>query len=102
MVVIDGSSRDLHSTFDMINNVIVPSITKENAHRILIVVNQADMAMKSNHWNAENNCPDDKLKDFLEKKCDSIKQTIFEGTGIEITPMYYCAEYKDFRTSRII
>lgn len=95
MVVIDGSSRDLHSTYDMINNVIVPSLTNENAHRILIAVNQADMAMKGNHWDTENNCPDDTLKDFLEKKCDSIKQRIFEGTGIEITPMYYCAGYTD-------
>lgn len=95
MVVIDGSSRDLHSTYDMINNVIVPSLTKENAHRILIAVNQADMAMKGNHWDVENNCPDETLTDFLEKKCDSIKQRIFEGTGIEITPMYYCAGYTD-------
>lgn len=95
MVVVDGSSRDLHSTYDMINNVIIPSLTKENAHRILIAVNQADMAMKGNHWDVENNCPDEILKDFLEKKCDSIKQRIFEGTGIEIAPMYYCAGYTD-------
>lgn len=95
MVVIDGSSRDLHSTYDMINNVIVPSLTKENAHRILIAVNQADMAMKGNHWDGENNCPDETLTEFLEKKCVSIKQRIFEGTGIEIFPMYYCAGYTD-------
>ena len=95
MVVIDGSSRDLHSTYEMINNVIIPSITKENANRILIAVNQADMAMKGNHWDSENNCPDEVLKDFLEKKCESIKQRIYEGTGIEITPMYYCAGYTD-------
>lgn len=98
MVVIDGSSRDLHSTYDMINNVIVPSLTKENAHRILIAVNQADMAMKGNHWDVENNCPDETLTEFLEKKCDSIKQRIFEGTGIEIAPMYYCAGYTDENT----
>lgn len=93
MVVVDGSSRDLHSTYDMINNVIIPSLTKENSHRILIAVNQADMAMKGNHWDAENNCPDEILTEFLEKKCESIKQRIFEGTGIEITPIYYCAGY---------
>lgn len=95
MVIIDGSSRDLHSTYDLINNVIVPAITPKNAHRILIAVNQADLAMKGTHWNTEENCPDDVLKEFLEKKCESIKQRIFEGTGIEITPMYYCAGYTD-------
>ena len=95
MVIIDGSSRVLHSTYDLINNVIVPAITPKNAHRILIAVNQADLAMKGTHWNTEENCPDDVLKEFLEKKCESIKQRIFEGTGIEITPMYYCAGYTE-------
>lgn len=95
MVVLDGASRDLHSTYEMINSVIIPSMTKENANRILIAVNQADMAMKGTHWDKENNCPDETLKDFLEKKCASVKQRILDGTGIEFEPMYYSAGYTD-------
>lgn len=95
MVVIDGSTRDMSAVYDMINNTIVPSLTKKNANRILIAVNQADMAMKGNHWDKENNCPDEVLKKFLEDKCASIKQRILEGTGIELEPMYYCAGYTD-------
>lgn len=95
MVVIDGSSRDLSSTYEMINNVIIPAITKENSHRILIAINQADMAMKWTHWDLENNCPDEVLKEFLEKKGESIKKRIFDGTGMKFDPIYYCAGYTD-------
>lgn len=95
MVIVDGSSRDLSSTYEMINNVIIPSITKENSNRILVAVNQADLAMKGAHWDKENNCPDEVLKDFLEKKCDSIKNRILESTGVELEPMYYCAGYTE-------
>ncbi len=95
MVVIDGSSRDMTSTFEMINNIIVPSITKENMHRVLIAVNQADVAMKGQHWDSENNCPDDVLKEFLEEKCKSIRKRILDATGFDIKPMYYCAGYTD-------
>lgn len=95
MVVIDGSSKDMTSTYEMINNIIVPSISEDNIHRILIAVNQADVAMKGQHWDKENNCPDDVLKEFLEEKCKSIKKRIFDATGYEINPMYYCAGYTD-------
>lgn len=95
MVVIDGSGRDLSAAYRLINEVIVPAITKDNAHRILVAVNQSDLAMKGAHWDRENNCPDEVLKAFLEKKCDSVKRRIFEGTGLSITPVYYCAGYTD-------
>lgn len=95
MVVIDGSTRDMSSAYEMINDIIIPSLTKGNANRILIAINQADMSMKGAHWDKENNCPDDVLKDFLEEKCKSIKKRIFEATGLEFEPMYYCAGYTD-------
>ena len=95
MVVIDASTRDMTSTYEMINNIVVPSITKENIHRVLVAVNQADVAMKGQHWDRDNNCPDDILKDFLEEKCKSIRKRIKEATGFDIEPMYYCAGYTD-------
>ena len=95
MVIVDGSSRDLSATYEMINTVIIPSLTKENSNRILIAVNQADLAMKGAHWDKENNCPDDELKDFLEKKCASIKERVLKSTGVEVEPIYYCAGYTD-------
>ncbi|MCI5892308.1 MAG: 50S ribosome-binding GTPase [Clostridiales bacterium] len=95
MIVIDGSTRDLSSTYEMINNIIIPSVTKENSHRILVAVNQADLAMKGQHWDKENNCPDDVLKDFLKEKCRSVEKRIFDATGLELKTMYYCAGCTD-------
>lgn len=95
MVVIDGSTRDLSAVYELINKAIIPSLTVKNANRILIAVNQADMAMKGNHWDKENNCPDEVLKKFLEDKCDSIKERIKTATGVVLEPMYYCAGYTD-------
>lgn len=95
MVVIDGSSKDLSSVYELINNVIIPLFDENNQNRVLIAVNQADVAMKGNHWDADNNCPDEVLKAFLDKKCLSIKERIFEVTGLETEPMYYCAGYTD-------
>ncbi len=95
MVVIDGSTRDLSAVYELINKTIIPSLSVENADRILIAVNQADMAMKGNHWDKENNCPDEVLKCFLEEKCSSIKDRIKTATGVELEPVYYCAGYTD-------
>ena len=95
MVVVDASSKDLTTTYDLISNVLIPSITKENKDRIIIAVNQADMAMKGNHWDKENNCPDEVLTRFLAEKCNSIKERVKQATGFEFNVMYYCAGYTD-------
>lgn len=47
------------------------------------------------HWDYEKNEPDDTLKAFLEDKVTSIRTRIKEDTGLDITPVYYCAGYKE-------
>jgi len=94
LVVLDGTSRDLGTSYELINNVIIPNLG-ENKKRILVAINQADMAMKGRNWNAEENKPNDKLTKFLEEKVESVKRRIFEGTGVEVEPIYYSAGYKD-------
>ena len=95
MVVVDGSSKDLSATYSLINEVLLPCLTPANSHRILIAINQADMAMKGNHWDNENNCPDEVLEKFLKEKCVSISERIKEASGIEFKPIFYCAGYTD-------
>lgn len=95
LVVVDASSKDMGTTYDLINNILLPSITPENKERIIIAVNQADMAMKGTHWDAENNCPDDTLNCFLTEKCRSIRERIKEATGYNFKVMYYCAGYTE-------
>ena len=94
LVILDGSSRDLGTSYDLINKVIVPNLGKEKDNRILVAINQADMAMKGQHWDYRKNMPDEVLKTFLDKKVQSVHERIKEGTGLDIIPVYYSAGYK--------
>ncbi len=95
MVVLDASSKDLGSSFDLINNVVIPCLGKEKKGRILIGLNQADVAMKGKHWDSEKNEPDEVLLEFLKDKTESVRKRIYESTGLSIRPVYYCAGYKE-------
>lgn len=91
LVIIDGSTRDMGTTYKLLNEVIVPNFPKD---RILIAINQADMAMKGRHWIKTNSKPDNVLKNFLDEKVDSIQKRVLEATGVSIKkPIYYSAEY---------
>ena len=100
MVVLDASSKDLKVSFDLINNTLIPILGKDKDKRILIAINQSDMAMKGRHWNHEQNAPDVVLEDFLNKKSDSVKNRILDATGVTIEPICYCAGYSDENTVR--
>ena len=95
LVILDGSTRDLGTSYQILNEVIIPELGDDTG-RILIALNQADIAMKTGrHWDYEKNEPDDTLKAFLEDKVASIRTRIKEDTGLDITPVYYCAGYKE-------
>ncbi len=95
VVVMDSSSKDLGTSYNLINNILVPALGEEAEKRILIGLNQADIAMKGTHWDIEKNEPDEVLKDFLKKKATSVKNRIYEATGLKLTPICYCAGYKE-------
>lgn len=95
VVVLDASSKDLGTSYDLINKVLIPCLGKEAKKRILVALNQSDMAMKGMHWDNEKNEPDPVLKEFLRKKVKSVQQRIKDGTGVNIQPIYYCAGYKE-------
>ncbi len=91
LVIIDGSNRDMGSTYKLLNDIIVPNFPKD---KILVAINQADMAMKGRNWNSTLNCPETKLLDFLEQKSLSIKNRVKEATNVDIIkPIYYSGEY---------
>ena len=94
LVVLDASSKDLGTSYDLINNIIIPCMDGED-DRVIVGLNQADIAMKGKHWDYENNEPDEVLLDFLKKKSKSVQNRIYEGTGLKIKPIYYCAGYKE-------
>lgn len=91
LVIIEGSNRDVGTNYKLLNEIIVPNFQKE---RIVVAVNQADMAMKGRYWDYTNNEPMEKLKDFLESQTISIQNRVKEATGVSIIkPIYYSAEY---------
>jgi len=91
LVIIEGSNRDMGTTYKLLNEIIVPNFQKE---RILVAINQADIAMSARYWDYTNNKPLEKLKNFLDQKANSIQQRVKEATGIDIIkPVYYSAEY---------
>ena len=96
LVILDGSTKDRGTSYQFLNEVIIPELGDENTGRILIALNQADIAMKTGrHWNCEKNEPDETLTRFLEEKVVSIRSRIKEDTGLDITPVYYCAGYEE-------
>ena len=95
LVVLDAGSKDLAVSYDVINNTLIPCLGKNNAHRILIGLNQSDLAMKGRHWNSEQNAPEPILHDFLIQKVDSVKRRIRDATGVTVEPVCYCAGYTD-------
>ncbi len=95
LVILDGSTRDLGTSYELINSVIVPNLGSDKENRILIAINQADVAMKGRYWNYEENRPEPPLIKFLEEKVKSVRKRIKEGTGIDVTPIYYSAGFKE-------
>ena len=95
LVILDGSTRDLGTSYKILNDVIIPEL-KSDTNRILVALNQSDIAMKTGrHWNYDKNKPDDTLLEFLNEKVDSIKTRIKEDSNIDVEPIYYCAGYKE-------
>jgi len=91
LVIIEGSNRDMGTTYKLLNEIIVPNFQK---NRVFVAINQADVAMKGRHWDYESSKPQPKLVDFLENQADSIQRRVKEATGVDIIrPVYYSAEY---------
>ena len=99
LVILDGSSRDMGTTYKLLNEIVVPNFQQS---RILIAINQADIAMKGRGWNLREKKPEQSLIDFLESKSISIQERVFEATGIKIKrPVYYSAEY-DYNVDKLL
>ena len=98
LIIIEGSNRDMGTNYKLLNEVIVPNFQKD---RILVAVNQADMAMKGRYWNKKENKPKEKLENFLEEQVLSIQKRVQEATGVNIIkPIYYSAEY-DYNVDKL-
>ncbi|MDY4746815.1 GTPase [Veillonella caviae] len=90
IVIIEGINRDMGTTYKLLKDVILPHITPD---RVLVAINQADVAMKGRNWDYTSNSPNQELLDYLDNQAISIKKRVREGTGLDIKlPVYYSAE----------
>lgn len=92
VILIDGSNRDMKTAYEVIENVIIPYIGEKD--RIVIAVNQCDMALKGRYWNYDENRPEAQLSSFLDEKVNSVKERILNSTGMITSPVYYSALYQ--------
>ncbi len=95
LVILDGGSRDLGTSYELINEVIIPNLGKDKKDRILVAINQCDVAMKGRYWNYTENKPEQQLIKFLDEKVLSVKRRIKDATGVDVEPIYYSAGYKE-------
>lgn len=91
LVLVDGSNRDMRTTYELIENVIVPFIG--DAKRIVVGINQCDIALKGKYWDYINNKPQTELLSFLDEKVVSVRNRIMESTNVSVMPVYYSALY---------
>lgn len=99
LVIIDGSSRDMGTSYALINEVIIPNM--ENKDRILVAINQCDIAMKGRGWDSKGNKPEAELVQFLNDKVASVKKRIYESTDVNIEPIFYSA-FKYYNISKLL
>jgi hypothetical protein len=91
IVLLDGGSRDMGTAFKLLEQVVLKNIEPE---RVIVAINQADMAMKGRYWNQQTNQPEAELKSFLDEKALSTQIRIKESTGLNIRkPIYYSAKH---------
>jgi len=95
IMVVDASSKDLGNYYTIMNDILIPEFGELADKKIVIALNQSDIAMKGTHWDVENNKPDDVLETFLKKKAASVRARIKENTGLDLKPVCYCAGYSE-------
>lgn len=94
LVLLDGTSRDYGTAYQLINNVIIPNLGEDKS-RLLIAINKCDTAMSGRGWDFEKNEPKENLVNFLNEKVKSTKRRIKEATGVDVDIIYYSAGYKE-------
>lgn len=97
LVIVDGSNRDMGTTYSLINDVIIPNLGENPQKRIIIAINKADALKqgRNNGWDYEQSCPKPELIPELNKKAESVRKRIKESTGVDVETIYYSAGYKE-------
>lgn len=89
LVILDGGSRDLGTAMQLLEHVVMKNIS---ADRVVVAINQADVAMKGRHWQHQLKQPDLQLAQFLDQKAHSVQQRLRDSAGKTVAlPICYSA-----------
>lgn len=92
LVIVDGSHRDMKSSFELINDVVIPNL--QNKDRIIVGINRCDLALNGQGWVEKYNYPNEELLQRLKEKSKSVRRRIKEDTGVDVEPIFYSALHK--------
>ena len=96
LVILDAASRDLGTSYELINQVIIRTLGKEAEGRVLIALNKADEANGGlRNWDLENNCPKEATMLYLEEQRETVRRRVKESTGVDVRVVSYKAGYTD-------
>lgn len=96
LVIVDASNRDMGTTYELINEVIIKTMQTEGKGRVLVALNKADEANGGvRGWDMQNNLPKEATKKFLRDKERSVHDRIKEATGVDVKVVSYKAGYTD-------
>lgn len=99
LVIVDASNRDMGTSFQLINEVILKSLSKEDSRRVLVALNKADEANGGiRGWDMEKNQPKEATRKFLQDKEESVRRRIKESTGVDVKVVSYKAGFTDPET----
>ena len=91
IVIIDATNKNLTTTINLINNILIPNLGKDAKKRIIVALNKIDMVKSGQYWNNNKNEPDDILNTYLTKMQDDIKSRIYDSTNLILRPIIYSA-----------
>ncbi|MCL1987749.1 MAG: 50S ribosome-binding GTPase [Firmicutes bacterium] len=93
LVVLDGTSKDLSLSYQLINEIIIPNL--HETERLLIGINKADAMLNGRHWDYQNGQPLPPLQNRIHEKVKSVSSHIYNATSVSVEPLAYSAGYKE-------
>lgn len=93
LVILEAGSRDLGTSYKLINEIVMPLL--DDHKRLVVAINQADMALKGRHWDYDANQPDATLLAALDEMAAVVRKRIAASTGVDVEPVFYCAGYRE-------
>lgn len=98
LVLVDGGSRDLGTTSNLVRQVILPDLRTQKKKRLLLVINKADKILSGHHWDAKKKRPDAILAARMAQKEESLRRRMREETNLDLETICLSAGYTDPET----